>query len=277
MNNQINRVLVDMNQFLSKYPQKNNCTIEETEKVLLDLLNFNNKLKTELYNYQFQDQQEEINFFKSIKPFVISKLILYNNLYRIKIENPSYCFKSEYKYYKRELLKLQHFFEDNREFYKYYKTNSTYLDTKFFIRNKHNIRMILDSYLTDFDLNYTTSHCFKLAQVIAFDELQVYLKQKMTEFFHIPQKNRLSQKPKFIPKWTANNRDLVELIYALQANRSINHGLFEIKEMVEFFELNFDIQLNGYYNDFKKIKDRKGINTRFLDELKTALLDKIRN
>lgn len=277
MYNQINRVLVDMNQFLSKYPQKNNCTIEETEKVLLDLLNFNNKLKTELYNYQFQDQQEEINFFKSIKPFVISKLILYNNLYRIKIENPSYCFKSEYKYYKRELLKLQHFFEDNREFYKYYKTNSTYLDTKFFIRNKHNIRMILDSYLTDFDLNYTTSHCFKLAQVIAFDELQVYLKQKMTEFFHIPQKNRLSQKPKFIPKWTANNRDLVELIYALQANRSINHGLFEIKEMVEFFELNFDIQLNGYYNDFKKIKDRKGINTRFLDELKTALLDKIRN
>ena len=97
MYNQINRVLVDMNQFLSKYPQKNNCTIEETEKVLLDLLNFNNKLKTELYNYQFQDQQEEINFFKSIKPFVISKLILYNNLYRIKIENPSYCFKSEYK------------------------------------------------------------------------------------------------------------------------------------------------------------------------------------
>jgi len=277
MNQQIERVLIDMNQFLSKYPQKSNYTIEETEKILLYLLNFNRSLKKEITNYHFNNHQEEISFFKSIKPFIISKIILYNNLYRIISDKPSFCCKSEYKYYKRELLKLQHFFEDNREFYKYYKTNSTHFDTKFFVRNKHNIRMILESYLADFDLNYTTSHCFKMAQVLAFDELQVYLKQKMTEFFHIPQKKRVLQKQKFNFKWSANKRDLVELIYALQAKRAINNGQFEIKELVDFFELNFDIQLNGYYNEFTKIKERKGINTRFLDELKSALLDKIRN
>lgn len=275
MNNQINRVLVDMNQFLSLLPQKNTFTLVEKEKILLHLINLNVQLKEYLLQMEFQSPQEEITFFKIYKPEIISKLIFYNSLYRIEVEKPHYCSKATYKYYKRELLKTHYFFEDNREFYKYYRTKSKHFDNRYFLRNNQNLRMILDSYLIEFDLNYTTSHCFKLSMIIANEQLKSHLEEKLTEFYKKPKKHGQPIKPKNKLKWTANKRDLIEIIYALQENKSVNNGELDIKELVELFELAFDFKLNGYYHHFTRIKGRVGVHTRFLYSLIDAMLGRI--
>ena len=162
MNNQLDRVLSDMNQFLSQNPTTN-CTIEESEKVILYILNAVVQIKNLITNEDFSSVEEEISFFKHYKPQIISHLIIYNVLYRTETEKPSFCPKSEYKYYKKELKKIELFFEENTQFYQYYKSNQNYLDTKYFVRNQHNIKMLLQTYHVDFNYQFTTSHDYKLA------------------------------------------------------------------------------------------------------------------
>ena len=79
------------------------------------------------------------------------------------------------KFYHSELDKLKTYFDDNLDFYRYYRTGNTCLDKKYFLRGKHDIRLTLDSFYFQADHRFTTSHDFKVAQIMANDLIQVYL------------------------------------------------------------------------------------------------------
>ncbi|NQX97533.1 MAG: RteC domain-containing protein [Flavobacteriales bacterium] len=40
---------------------------------------------------------------------------------------------------------MKSFFDDNLDFYRYFRTSSTYLDHKYFVRGRQDIRLRLDS------------------------------------------------------------------------------------------------------------------------------------
>lgn len=271
--NQINLgVLGDLESFLSQHTHKKSYTLQEKEQIIIQLIECYKLLKEEHPPTKFVNIQDEIYYFKHVKPNLISKIILFAKLYKIESEKPNLCSKATYKYYKRELLKLNHFFEDNREFYTYYKTNSTHFDKRYFLRNRHNIRMRLEPYLIDFDQTQTTSHCFKQSEIMANDKLSEYIKQHLTEMHSSPQKNDQPEKPKIRLKWTADKRELVELIYALHAVKAFNNGEIEIKDIAEIFFQTFDIELNKYYHEYHTIRTRKSGLTNFIDALRDALL-----
>ena len=85
------------------------------------------KLKSFILRTKFASDNEEIDFFKNRKPLILSKLIYYNDIYRIETRKPSGGEKMIRKYYQTELFKLKEFFEENVDFYGYYRTNSTFL------------------------------------------------------------------------------------------------------------------------------------------------------
>jgi len=272
MNPTYQRVMGDMESFMSKHTHKKTYSLQEKEQIIIQLIESYKRLKEEHPPTKFVDIQEEIHYFKHVKPQLISKIILFAKLYKIESEKPNLCRKENYKYYKRQLLKLNHFFEDNREFYTYYKTKSTHFDRRFFLRNRHNIRLRLEPYLIDFDLAQTTSHCFKQSEMMAYDELSTYIKQHLTELHTSPQKNDPYERPNIKLLWSADKRDLIELIYALHEAKAINHGQISIQVLVNKFSYFFDIELTNAYNEFYKAKKRKSSTTRFLDELRNALL-----
>ena len=77
-------------------------------------------------------------------------------------------------------------------------------------------------------------------------------------------------------KWTGSIVDFVELIYALHAGGYANDGKISLKELFKEMGDFFDFEVNEYSNYFMNIKNRsKGDRTKFLDELKTALLQKM--
>jgi len=84
--------------------------------------------------HTFTSKTEEIEFFKIGKPEIASKLIYHNEIYTLEIRKPSGTDKTIRKYYKKEQRKLNMFFEENREFYTYYRSANTCLDNKYFIR-----------------------------------------------------------------------------------------------------------------------------------------------
>ncbi|GAB3353835.1 hypothetical protein GCM10027566_14460 [Arachidicoccus ginsenosidivorans] len=71
------------------------------------------------------------------------------------------------------------FFDNNLDFYKYYRTNSSYMDDKYFIRGNYDIKYTLDSYYFESDSRFSTSHDFKVSKILANDLIQVYIENQL--------------------------------------------------------------------------------------------------
>jgi hypothetical protein len=74
-------------------------------------------------------------------------------------------------------------------------------------------------------------------------------------------------------QWTDSAIALVELIYALFANGSFNHGQATLKEIAEYIEQVFHIDLGNIYRVHLDTLYRKSGPTAFLDRLRKKLDD----
>ena len=155
-------------------------SIKNAEVSIEIILNALDKLKSQVIKYKFKNEQEEIHFFKEEKPLFLSKLIYFNTIYKIEIRKPHGSDTSKRKYIAQELDKLKQFFDSNLDFYRYYRTGSTYLDHKYFLKNKYDIKLSLDTFYFQSDQRFTTSHDYKVAKILANDLLQVYLEGQLT-------------------------------------------------------------------------------------------------
>jgi hypothetical protein len=227
------------------------------------------ELKEFVLQRGFETTEEEIHFFKQLKPTILSKLIYYNAIYRIETKRPYGGTKTIKKYLNNELVKIKRYFDNNLEFYKYYRTNSNHLDHKYFIRGNHDIKLTLDTYYFVSDQSFSTSHDYKVAKIIANDLIQVYLEDQLFSLHkHLSSKNRNTIQL----NWTASKTSLIELIYALYSQGVLENGNVDIKLIASSFEAMFNLDLGDYYHTYLELKNRKTSRTKFLDALKESLL-----
>ena len=71
--------------------------------------------------------------------------------------------------------------------------------------------------------------------------------------------------------WTDTKSALVELIYAVHAEQSVNSGNIDLKVLALVFEKIFNIELGDIYRIFLEIRGRKGERTTYLNRLVVAL------
>ena len=233
-----------------------------------------NKLKSLICENKFGGITEEIQFFKEIKPAIYSKLIYFVKIFNIESKRPTGSDKSQKKYLQNEIEKLELFFAENLEFYQYYRNGVTYLDDKYFVRGKFDIRLHVNTFIYDANPDFSTSHDYKVAKILANDLLCIYLKSEIAALDRKEQNNRSGQIRKSKYAWTDSKISLVELIYALQACGCINNGSVDIKEIALFVETIFDIDLGDFYRTYLEIKNRQN-PPKFLDTMRTALVKKI--
>ena len=213
----------------------------------------------------------EIDFFKNIKPKFTSLYIYHNAIFKIETKMPHGGEKITKKYLNNELKKLKRFFDNNLDFYNYHRTGNSYLDFKYFVRGNYDVSLRLDSFYFEVDHNFSTSHDFKLAKVLAYDRIQVYLETKLSNIGKKldAEKSQLEPKGKMI--WTANKVALTELLYALHTKGAFNNGAAELKEIASYFEEVFSIDLKQYRRTFLEIRERKSDRTKFLNTLAVGL------
>ncbi len=230
------------------------------------------EVKAFILAHPFKNTDEEIWFFKTIKPRMLSHLIYYNSIFRIETKKPNGGEKIIRKYYEGELAKLKNYFENNLEFYKYYRTDSTYLDQYYFLRNKFDIKLCLDTCFFESDHSFSTSHDYKVAKIIANDRMQVYLENELSIVYKL-HGNHDGSNNYFHSglKWTASKVSLIELLYGLHAEGVFNNGAIDLKEVAENFEQLFNIDLGQFHRTFLEIRIRKSSKTKFLDSLKDTL------
>lgn len=273
MYDKLNKIILELEEQLQFLSLEMEDVIKRSETSINLILKALEKLKTAVIKTKFT-QVEEILFFKETKPQLLSKLIYHNKIYKIEMKRPQGGDKILRKYYKNELSKLKHFFDNELEFYKYYRSNSSYLDYKYFVRGKHDIKLSLDTFYFEADHRFTTTHDYKVAKIIAIDLLQVYLENELNYLDRKEPKSKNSDFPKTKLSWSASKTDLTELIYALRTSNAFGSNI-DIKEIASYFESVFNIDLGDYYRIYMELRIRKTGRTKFIDSLKDKLVKRM--
>lgn len=220
----------------------------------------------------FKNKIEEIRFFKELKPQITAKLKYY--LLVFKIENNKPVSESSQKnYYEKCLTDIDIYFRDNIEFTTYYKTGSTYMDQKYFTRHNEDMNLLADDCYFLGDKNFCTSHDTKIAQVLAYELLAVFIRNNLHKLEKREGMEPLKQFHQTLV-WTDSKVSLIELMYALHTAGCFNRGTLELKELAQTLSQMFNIDLGDFYRTWAEIKLRKE-PTRFLETLTTLLENRI--
>ena len=99
--------------------------IDEAYKMTIYLQNLLKTVKEDIIKEGFANKEEEILFFKQIKPNILGKLIYYNKVYRIETACPADNGSINHNYYMLQLRKLTKEYKEpigNSAFYRYYRS-----------------------------------------------------------------------------------------------------------------------------------------------------------
>lgn len=247
--------------------------IEKSQKSFTCVTNALKQLKAFVLEYKFFNDQEEILFFKKQKPELYSKSIYYKKIAEIESLRPIGCFDEQEIYLRGELKKLTFYFSEHKDFYQYYRMESTNFDDRYFSREKNDLKQKMKG--ADIDDNFSTGYDYTVAKIIAFNRVEVFLNKELDKIQLNPKNphvDHLGILEKF--RWTGSKISLYELIYSLCSAAVLNDGNCEINELTELFEQIFNVRLDDIYRGFQDIKLRSN-PTKFLDTLKESLLRKI--
>lgn len=235
------------------------------------------KIRKHIFKHSFKNAENEIAFFKNFKPQVYSKLIYHVKLFNIESKRPRSSKKSQAKYLNNHIDRLQIFFNDNLEFYHYYRRGATAFDEQYFLRGRADIRLHSDAFHFFTDEQFSTSHDSTVATILAYDMLIVHLKKEIDKLNSNGMETFNSANSTNSTKlfWTGSKTDLIELIYALHSSGAINSGTADINEMATICERIFNIDLGHYYHTFIELKARKTNRTKFIDQLQLSLLKRM--
>ena len=277
MNNKINILLSNLNEQLNFIDLEIDNEIKRCEKAIEISIKSQEKLKVLIQKSIFKSEEEEIQFFKEIKPQFTSKIIFYNTIFNIEMKKPNGGTRVLKKYYNNELIKLKAFFDNELEFYKYYRTGNIYLDYKYFLRGRFDIKLSVNSYYFETDKTFSTSHDYKVAKILANDLIQLYLENKLIMIDNKDNSEKSQRKPNIKMTWTGSKVALIELMYALHTEGVFNNGAADLKDIAEYFEYIFEIDLGQYRRAFLEIRARKTDKTKFITALNEVLLKRMEN
>lgn len=271
------KIIESLNREINQIESEIDDILIKAEKGIKITKSYLESLKESTEAENFKSKTSEIEFFKNTKPQLYCKLIYYVNLFNIESKRPRSSNKSQIKYFNKNIDKLQIYFNDNLEFYHYYRTGATFLDEQYFLRGKADIRLYPETFHFFTDSQFSTSHDSSVATILAYDMLIVHLKKeidKLTNSNNMETNiNAFQNQSKLF--WTGNKIDLIELIYALDSTGVINSGTADIKEVASMCEQVFNIDLGNYYHTFIEIRSRKINNTKFIDKLKESLINRM--
>lgn len=277
MNAKYNQLLTELTEQLNFIDLEIDDVLKRCEKAIEITVKSIQKLKTLFLKEKLKSQEQEIDFFKNIKPKFTSKLIYYNIVYKIETKIPHGGERVVKKYLNNELVKLKRYFDNNLDFYKYYRTGNNYLDFKYFVRGNFDIKLTIDSFFFEVDHNFSTSHDFKVAKILAHDLVQVYLEDRLLAISNKEPKEKSQHNHNAKLTWTAPKVALIELLYALQSEKVFNNGTTDLKEIAKYFENIFNVDLGQYRRTFLEIRVRKTERTKFLNTLKDTLEKRMNN
>jgi hypothetical protein len=239
------------------------------------------QLKQFIEANEFKSNQEEIFYFKELKPQFCALLIYYFRVHDYQINTPIGSSSEKQTHIKKQLNNLTLDFTKHRSFYLYIISEETHLDEKYFLRENAKKNLSFETYSTDFDFRYCTGFDQQVAMLIAHKKLEYFYQNELNlmvnpEQFrsNSPKSENTNYEPYYGKnklQWTESQSALTELIYALYESKTFNYGNTTVQEITKFFEVAFDMKISNIHRSFSEIKNRKNGHLKFLDGLVNRL------
>ncbi|WP_395763144.1 RteC domain-containing protein [Elizabethkingia anophelis] len=269
----LQNIILEIHNKEDRISSEGKTLIAEAYEMTLYLQDLLSSAKSLVREKGFNDDAEEINFFRNTKPQILGKLIYYNKIFRIETACPVSNGKIYSNYFTSQLANLKREYIDhicNSDFYRYYRSGRTDKDNTYFKRGNINYHDGLNSIVFEMDPNFSTFFDYKVARIIANELLYSYLLTKISpdEDPDMVLQRQESVKDIF---WTDSKNALIELVYALHASGVISHGKIGIRKISLMFQILFRIPLGDLHHAFHRMKTRAGSRTAFLDQLKISL------
>lgn len=239
-------------------------TKQITQEALKMVIYLNDKLqefRKEVLQKGFEDDDEEIYFFRHIKPNIQGKLIFYNRVYRTEMLRPTSINDFTKKYFSDEeerCRKRYDYFLKSDDFYRYYWSGRNDKDALYFKRFAINLADGLENHAFDLDRRFSTYYDYLTARIISRELFYEYLHfRATTQFDKIANENHRSI------RWTESKTALVELIYALHAAKAISSGQISLNKIAVTCQALFKIELQDIHHTFHRMKSRSGSRTLY--------------
>jgi hypothetical protein len=271
MENMTQRLLADMQREFQEVEVSTEDTLKKAQLSFNIVEKHLRVLKDFITTRTFNSTEEEIRFFKEIKPEFLRELVYYAELYSIEELKPNGSNRKQRKYYEQCLVNIEIFFDRNRKLYNYYRTGQIDSDGHFFVRTTTDTPANPD-YRLDLDPNFSTSYSNKLGMLQAYEHLREYLLGVISDLGRnkVP---RPGKKKRRNITWTDHKTALIELLYAVHVKGSINHGNIPINYLMSAAEEFFNIRLGNVYTAVLGIGRRKKGRTPYLHSAITSFED----
>lgn len=249
-------------------------TLIRTERIVTEISNVLFQLKELIRQQGFVDEREEIQFYKQIKPKFHALYIYHATVFSVESDRPLGSKKAARRYFHNELRRIDNFFYHNADLYKYYRSGKTHLDKEYFTRGQGFNGFVIDIVTPIIDREFCTLHSIKIAFLIAYQQLRQYFQDAMLEIEN-PIKTPVFATQQSEMNWTDSKTGLIELGYALHAAGSFNNGKADLKQINDYLQAVFHVDLGNTSRTFQEILARKRGYTAFLDRLRDRLLQRI--
>jgi hypothetical protein len=272
-----------MKAFVEKLEKEIEVRLQVVETMEADMLkkaleashilgNIFDRLKEFIVSYEFQNDAEEIHFFKNVKPRLCAHLIYYRTIYNIEMNRPVGSVDVQRKYLNRELEDIQDFIDKRLDFYRYWRSGCTNLDEIYFMRGKTDMELYLESFYYELAPEFSTNYDFKVARILANDMLQVFIRSELEALEENRHRNNNSDQYQLNIRLNAKKAEIIEILYGLD---TINFfGDISLKRVTAFVEKTFNIELGNISRTFAELKTRNA-PTPFLDKIRDFLLKRM--
>ncbi|MDR2272016.1 MAG: RteC domain-containing protein [Sphingobacterium sp.] len=233
------------------------------------------RLREFIADYTFKSPDEEIRFFKEIKPEFQKELIYNEEVLYIESNCPVGAHKARKIFIDRALTRIQSYFEKHNFIYNYCRSGETSLDNIFFVRSPKPIPLTPVSF-SDIDPEFSNPHSYKVAKLKAFEEVRDYLnglqrKNNTGDNFQ----DELLKESKQQVVFTGPKAALEEALLGMNEKGWFNYGNFPAKRLFQAFEILLNIKLSDPSRSLIAMSIRKKGYTPYIDKMKDALEQRI--
>jgi len=251
-------------QFMSQWESKgcfhNKCI------TLLDLCDATlQKMKDQVLEKGFESLNDEIRFFKEVKPKILSVKFACRTLMEYEFERVINQEIDVAELQQHYLNKMHEKFNRFRDFRYYVSSSSCNRDEQYFtlayLKDDYILRLI-----PEVENGFSTGYDVLLGYSLAMDFTKEYFEEE------IPERKQVVY-PEL--QWTGNKTDLVELLSALHRTSVFNNGENDFKRFVLAFSQIVNFEVKDVYRTVSAIKNRKNENKSLLSRMLVAFHEMI--
>lgn len=242
---------------------ENNEIVTRARQCFLVTKQILQKLKEFLSDYQFMNDEEEILFFKELKPSLQKENIFWSEIFYIESKRPKGDKKTIEKYYLNHIWHINEFFQRNYILYTYYITDFEEENRRLFLRKSDSDSLFPEYEDIDLDNNFSTINSYKIARFMALEEVTTYLSSNL-DLLRSNVRSDTSATDLKPMVFTGTKAQFIEWVLGTHYSGVLNNGKSTIKETFAYFQNMLSIKVANHYGYFQSMRIRKKVRTPFL-------------